>query len=131
MLFTINPNDGLPIYRQLARQVRHMVAAEKLKKGDKLPSHRDLAKDLVINHLTVKKAYESLEAEGLIETLRGRGTYIAGSRTSGLQKEGLRDLSQHVRALIDEARLLGVEKKEFERMTDTAWRMAVKRLGEE
>ena len=75
MLFSVNPNDGLPIYRQLVRQVKHAVAAGALKPSEKMPSQRDLATELVINHLTVKKAYEVLESEGIIVTLRGRGTF--------------------------------------------------------
>ena len=77
MLFTINPSDGLPIYRQIVRQVRHAVASAKLAPGDKLPSQRDLSSELVINHLTVKKAYEVLETQGIIATERGRGTFVA------------------------------------------------------
>ena len=48
MLFTINPSDGLPIYRQIVRQVKHAVASGRLAAGDKLPSQRDLSSELVI-----------------------------------------------------------------------------------
>jgi GntR family transcriptional regulator len=72
----INPADELPIYRQVMRQITDAIAGGRLKSGDKLPSHRDLSEQLVIAPLTVKKAYDELEIQGLLETQRGRGTFV-------------------------------------------------------
>jgi GntR family transcriptional regulator len=76
MQLFINPSDELPIYRQIMRQITEAIAGGKLKSGDKLASHRELAEQLVIAPLTVKKAYDELEAIGFIETQRGRGTFV-------------------------------------------------------
>jgi GntR family transcriptional regulator len=76
MQLFVNPADELPIFRQLMRGIRESVAAGHLKPGDKLASHRELAEQLVIAPLTVKKAYDELEAEGFLETQRGRGTFV-------------------------------------------------------
>ena len=74
--FFINPSGELSIYRQLMRQITEAIAGGRLKPGDKLLSHRDLSEQLVIAPLTVKKAYDELEALGFIETQRGRGTFV-------------------------------------------------------
>src|SRR5215469_5817540 len=76
MQFIIHAGDELPIYRQIMRQITEDVAAGRLQPGAKLPSHRELAEDLVIAPLTVKKAYDELELLGFIETQRGRGTFV-------------------------------------------------------
>ena len=76
MQFFINPADELPIYRQIMRQITEAIAGNRLKPGERLPSHRDLAEQLVVAPLTVKKAYDELEALRFIETQRGRGTFV-------------------------------------------------------
>ncbi|MBV9085660.1 MAG: GntR family transcriptional regulator [Acidobacteriaceae bacterium] len=77
MQLFVSASDELPIYRQLMRQITDAIAVGRLKPGEKLPSHRELAEQLIIAPLTVKKAYDELEAAGFIETQRGRGTFIA------------------------------------------------------
>ena len=79
MQFHVNPSGELPIYRQIMRQITDAIAGGRVAAGDQLPSHRDLAAQLVIAPLTVKKAYDELEREGLITTQRGRGTYVSES----------------------------------------------------
>lgn len=76
MQILVNPADELPIYRQIMRQIQEAIAGGRLRPGDKLLSHRDLAERAVIAPLTVKKAYDELEALGFIETHRGRGTFV-------------------------------------------------------
>jgi GntR family transcriptional regulator len=77
MQILIHAGDELPIYRQIMRQITEDLAVGRLQPGDKLPSHRDLAEELVIAPLTVKKAYDELELLGFLETQRGRGTFIS------------------------------------------------------
>ena len=66
ILFSIRPDDGRPVYRQIVDQVMAALGSGKLRPGDQLPTHRDLARELVVAPLTVKKAYDTLQAEGLI-----------------------------------------------------------------
>ena len=122
MLFHVNPNDGLPLYWQLVRQVRGAIASGQLRPGDKLPSQRDLAGELVINHLTVKKAYNILETQGVITTLRGRGTFVVTDPPDGLRDEGLERLRLRARELADTARLLGLHEEDYLHMLEQAWR---------
>lgn len=118
MRFQINPGDELPIYRQIMRQVVDAVAGARLRPGDKLPSHRELSQQLVIAPLTVKKAYDELERDGYIQTLRGQGTFVgdqARTLTSAARLERLRPLVQR---LLNEAALLDVEPKHVQRLLD-------------
>lgn len=75
--FHIAPTSGVPIYRQLMDQVRRMIASRRLSAGDALPSVRRLATELEVNPMTVSKAYSLLEAEGLLDRLRGKGMAVA------------------------------------------------------
>jgi GntR family transcriptional regulator len=118
MRFQINPGDELPIYRQIMRQVIDAVASAQLRPGDKLPSHRELSLDLVIAPLTVKKAYDELERDGYIQTLRGQGTFVgdrARTLTSAARLERLRPLVQR---LLNEAALLKLEPKQVQRLIE-------------
>ena len=72
----IQPGDDAPIYRQIIRQVLGALASGQLTPGERLPSQRELGQRLVISPLTVKKAYDELEREGVIETRRGQGTFV-------------------------------------------------------
>jgi len=76
-MFTLDPNTGLPIYRQLIEQIRRMVASNQLGPGDPLPSVRELALAHAVNPMTISKAYSLLEAEGILERQRGRGMVIS------------------------------------------------------
>ena len=69
-------NDSQPIYRQLRDRVVAMILDGHLKEGDPLPSVRNVATETRINPLTVLKAYQQLEAEGLVEKRRGLGMFI-------------------------------------------------------
>ena len=108
----VNPGDELPIYRQLVRQIADAIAGGRLERGEQLPSHRDLAARLVIAPLTVKKAYDELENQGLIETQRGRGTFVRSAlpAPTAENRERLRDGAQR---LLTQAALVGVSFDEL------------------
>ena len=76
-LFTISTGSSEPIYRQLIDQARRFVAGGQLNPGDVLPSVRDIAEELAVNPMTVSKAYNMLETEGLFERRRGVGMLVA------------------------------------------------------
>jgi GntR family transcriptional regulator len=89
-LFSIATGSSDPIYRQLIEQVRRLIAAAILKPGDILPSVRDVALALAVNPMTVSKAYNMLETEGLLSRARGIGMLVAERRAPGkLEREQL------------------------------------------
>src|SRR5260370_32630870 len=88
-------NDNQPIYRQLRDRVVAMILDALLKEGDPLPSVRTVATESRVNPLTVLKAYQQLEGEGLVEKKRGRGMFInAGARDLLLRGERQKFLSE-------------------------------------
>lgn len=113
MQLHVHPGDELPIYRQIVRQITDSIAGGHLATGDKLPSHRDLAERLVIAPLTVKKAYDELEREGLIETVRGRGTFVSARADRVSRGESLEALRDPARRLLSQAALRRVSLEDL------------------
>ncbi len=80
MLLEIDHHSGVPIYRQVMRQIRQQIMTDGLKHEDQLETVRDLAARLKVNPMTISKAYSFLEAEGLVERKRGIGLFVARVR---------------------------------------------------
>ncbi len=80
MLLEIDYHSGVPIYRQVIRQIRQQIMTDGLKEGDQLETVRELAARLKVNPMTISKAYSFLEAEGLVERKRGIGLFVAKVR---------------------------------------------------
>jgi GntR family transcriptional regulator len=122
MLLRVNPGDTEPIFRQIERQIRDAVAAGRLSPGEKLPSHRQLAVELVVNHLTVKRAYDELEREGIIATSRGMGTYVAQRpRGEKVRSAAVAEISAKIADLAKRAKALGMTKRELAALLAEAW----------
>ena len=118
MQLHVNPSGDLPIYRQIIHQIADSIAGGRVRMGDKILSHRELASRLAIAPLTVKKAYDELEREGLIETQRGRGTFVRAAATAvdpGPQLDRLRDAA---RRLVSRAHLVGVTLEDVSRLLE-------------
>lgn len=77
MLLEIDHHSGVPIYRQVIRQIRQQIITDGLKEGDQLETVRDLAARLKVNPMTISKAYSFLENEGLVERKRGIGLFVS------------------------------------------------------
>ena len=80
MLLEIDHHSGVPIYRQVIRQIRQQIMTDGLQQGNQLETVRDLAARLKVNPMTISKAYSFLEAEGLVERKRGIGLFVAKVR---------------------------------------------------
>lgn len=118
----INPSDELPIFRQIIRQITDAIAGGHLDAGERLPSHRELAAQLVIAPLTVKKAYDELERQGLLITQRGRGTFVSDAPPkldAATSRERLRDATQR---LVSQALLIGVPLPEVVDLVEDLWK---------
>ena len=97
-LFHVNPVSGLPIYRQLADQVRRLAATGRLGPGEFLPSVRQVAQQLQVNPMTVSKAYSILEREGVLENVRGQGMRLRPPAVNAT----VRDRRQALRPLLEQ-----------------------------
>lgn len=86
MEIIISNSSKKPIYEQIRSQIKNLIITGQLKAGDSLPSMRALAKELHISVITTKRAYEDLERDGFIETIVGKGSFVA-TQNSNLFKE--------------------------------------------
>jgi GntR family transcriptional regulator len=118
----VNPADELPIYRQIMRQITEAIAIGALKAGDKLPSHRDLSEKLVVAPLTVKKAYDELEALQYIETQRGRGTFVCEHPPRLQSVDQIERIRLAARQLMLQAHLAGLNHSDVLRILKEAGR---------
>ena len=108
MQLYVNPADEVPIFRQIVRQITEGIAGRRLAPGEKLPSHRELAEQLVIAPMTVKRAYDELELLGFIETQRGCGTFVCAAPPKP-DRSGQRDETRaEARMLLSRAYLGGL-----------------------
>src|SRR5437867_5334891 len=103
MLIEINFKSGLPVYLQVVAQIKAAAASGALRAGESLPSIRPLAEQLRINRNTVAKAYAELEAEGVIETLAGKGCFLRESRSPLTRHARLERLAREIDAAIVQA----------------------------
>ncbi len=113
MYLVVSPSDELPIYRQIMRQITEAVAGGRLKPGDKLPSHRELSESIAVAPLTVKKAYDELEALGFLETQRGRGTFVRPELPRGNRTAQINRIRVDARRLLSQAYLAGLGFADF------------------
>lgn len=105
-----------PIYEQISRQIKAQIISGELAEGTMLPSIRRLAQDLAISVITTKRAYEELEREGFIDTVGGKGTFVAAQNPQFLREKRMRAVEEKLAAAVEEARLLGIGPKELARM---------------
>jgi len=107
-----------PIYEQILRQVRTQILAGDLKEGEALPSIRKLAQTLQISVITTKRAYDELEREGLIDTVGGKGTFVASPNPEFLREKRVRAVEEHLSSAIAEARASAIPPADVRRMFD-------------
>ena len=133
--FHVDPASGLPIYLQLANQVKKATAGGILRPGDQLPSVRELAAQLAVNPNTVAKAYQELERDGVIATSRGKGTFVAeGGGSKLIRQERERVLYQAIDSMLVEAHHLGFARDEvaelFQQRLGSWWPRDGERAGD-
>lgn len=116
MRILLSNSSPEPIYEQIARQVRAQIIAGDLQEAALLPSIRALAHDLQISVITTKRAYEELEREGLIDSVGGKGTFVAAQNPEMLREKRMKLVEEKLSAAVTEARLLGIGPAELGEM---------------
>lgn len=106
-------NSGVPIYQQIAEQLKTDILAGKMKQGDYLPSIRSLARELKISVITTMKAYELLEAEGLVTAAQGKGFYVNAQDSEMLREQHLRKVEDALQEAIAAAKIAGMSDVEL------------------
>ena len=105
-------NSGVPIYQQIADSFKSDILTGKFKQGEYLPSIRGLARDLKISVITTMKAYEMLEAEGLVTAAQGKGFYVNAQDSEMLKEQA-----------ISAAKIAGISSEELKGMLEALMMM--------
>ena len=114
----ISNSVDTPLYEQVKEQIKNKIVANELKAGELLPSIRSLAKDLRISVITTKNAYDELEKEGYVETIPGKGTYVANKNTELIKEEQLQKVEGLIDTAVSIAKIRGISKDEIKEMLD-------------
>ena len=118
MKILISNANNQPIYEQIYTQIRNQILSGELAPGQGLPSIRALAKDLRVSVITTKRAYAELEEAGFIDTVQGKGSFVAGGNLELLREERLRQVEGHLARAVAEAENAGIEAADLHAMLD-------------
>src|SRR3954463_10726189 len=120
MLIRVEASSGVPITRQIVDQIRARCASGALKSGDRLPSVRELAREIAVNQNTILRAYERLTAEGVLEMRHGEGTFVADFRAARQLKREKAALEEEASRWVAKALVLGIPGEEIHGIIDDA-----------
>lgn len=121
MLILIDNKSGTPIYDQIFTQIKGHILCGEMQTDEALPSIRGLAKDLRISVITTKRAYDELERAGYIYTVPGKGSFVAAKNAEVLREEHLKQIEEHMTAIKDLAKGIGLSREEVLQMWGLMW----------
>jgi GntR family transcriptional regulator len=121
MNIIISNASGKPIYEQIYLQIKNSIISGELSEGDALPSIRALAKDLRISVITTKRAYDELEQEGFVNTVAGKGCYVAEKNMEFVREEHLKQIEEHLREIVSLASSCRLSRDEMMNMLCLMW----------
>lgn len=111
-----------PIYEQIRQQIQSQILQGDLKAGDALPSIRNLAQQLQISVITTKRSYEELERDGFIETVSGKGSFVAGQNPELLREKRMNLIENRLAEIVKDSIILGVSLKEIQEMLELLYK---------
>lgn len=115
-----------PIYEQILKQIKNSIISGEIEAGDMLPSIRNLAHELQISVITTKRAYDELETEGFVVTVPGKGTYVSEQNKDLIKEKRLKMLEDKLTEIVDEAKLLGINRDELIEMLKLIFEEGIK-----
>jgi GntR family transcriptional regulator len=118
MFLHVDPSNGIAIYDQIVRQVKFAVASDALKPGNLVPSVREMARDLTVNPNTVARAYRELQADNVLQPLRGTGLEITTSAPKKCLADRAALIRARLRSVLAEARQSGLAADEIRALTE-------------
>ena len=113
MKLIINNSSMQPIYEQIVSQIKSMIMQGELKEQEMLPSVRTFSKELKVSALTVKKAYDALEAEGFVVTVHGKGSFVATANQELMLEEKKKEVEADLEMAIRKGRSCGMSNEEL------------------
>ena len=121
MNIRIQSKSGVPIYGQIAEQIRDLILSGELSEGEALPSIRALAGDLKISVITTKHAYEDLEKEGMIYSVPGKGFFVDNPDREYLEEKRLFGVEEELKKVLETCTRSGLSKEEVLEMVNLLW----------
>ncbi|MCY6484900.1 GntR family transcriptional regulator [Clostridium aestuarii] len=121
-MINIDSRSSKPIYEQIIDGIKENIMKGILQSGDKLPSVRELSGILTTNPNTVSKAYKELERQKAIETIRGKGTYVASNYKPKIDEDKLDELEKQIKNVAIEAHYMGMGKEEVIRLLEKIYK---------
>ncbi len=112
MNIIISNSSSIPIYEQIEEAIKQAIFSNELKEEDMLPSVRNLANDLKISFLTVKRAYDELEHSGFIKTVQGKGSYVAPKNLELIREEKLKEIQDYIEKIYNVSKIANISEGE-------------------
>ena len=101
MRMIISNTSSVPIYEQIKMNIIDQIMSDELKEDEMIPSIRNLASDIKISVMTIKKAYDELESEGYIKTIQGKGSFVAPKNTMLAKEKAQKDIEDYISKIVD------------------------------
>lgn len=116
MNIILSNSSGIPIFEQIENAIKEAIFSDELKEEDMLPSVRNLANDLKISFLTVKKAYDELEQAGFIKTVQGKGSFVAPKNLELIREEKLKEIQDHLEQIYKISKVANISEEEVKEL---------------
>ena len=112
MNIILSNSSGIPIFEQIENAIKEAIFSNELKEEDMLPSVRNLANDLKISFLTVKRAYDELEKAGFIKTVQGKGSFVAPKNLDLIKEEKLKEIQEYIEKVYNISKIANISEDE-------------------
>ena len=116
MNIIISNNSSVPIYEQIKNAIKDAIISNELKEEEMLPSVRNLANDLKISFLTVKKAYDELEQAGFIKSVQGKGSFVAPKNLEIIKEEKLKEIQDYIEKIYNISKIANISEDEIKEL---------------
>ena len=116
MNIILSNSIGIPIFEQIENAIKEAIFSNELKEEDMLPSVRNLANDLKISFLTVKRAYDELEQAGFIKTVQGKGSFVAPKNLELIKEEKLKEIQDYIEKVYNISKIANISEDEVKEL---------------
>lgn len=116
MNIILSNSNGIPIFEQIENAIKEAIFSNELKEEDMLPSVRNLANDLKISFLTVKRAYDELEQAGFIKTVQGKGSFVAPKNLELIKEEKLKEIQDYIDKIYNISKIANISEDEVKEL---------------
>ena len=116
MNIILSNSNGIPIFEQIENAIKEAIFSNELKEEDMLPSVRNLANDLKISFLIVKRAYDELEQAGFIKTVQGKGSFVAPKNLELIKEEKLKEIQDYIEKVYNISKIANISEDEVKEL---------------